>query len=404
MLVPNNIFESVHYEGVRRSLECATTLPFWCYTSSDWFRREMSEIFRPAWHFVGLASALTRRGAFMTVTVLGEPVIVVRTDNGMRAYRNSCRHRGSILVEAKSGVCGGFRCKYHNWVYALDGKLRRAPGTEEWTSFDPNQHALNELPLEDINGLLFVSVAKTRQDSSAGDYFGDFAERIAVPYRVDEMVCVRREEYVLQSNWKLYVEVDMETLHTDHVHSSSIGTQPVESPATKGAWITVYNRNEFTPALFPEERHLGFPKTAGISGPAEHGTHFSVLSPGFFLVTAPDCMWWIQKTPESPVTTRVDVGYCFPRSSIERDDFEEVSSRYIERLNQVIREDDWITEYQQKGLEGSEPGCYTPPEKVVHQLDNWILDRVLQESRDAEDAEPVGGQFCYEQALRAMRT
>ncbi|MGX1599060.1 aromatic ring-hydroxylating oxygenase subunit alpha [Dietzia maris] len=353
----------------------------------------MSEIFRPAWHFVGLASSIAQRGAYNAVQVLGQPVIVVRTDDGLRAYRNSCRHRGSILVEAPSGVCGGFRCKYHNWVYTLDGILQRAPGTEESSSFDPHAHKLNELPLESINGLVFVSVDTTRPRQSARDYFGDFAERITVPYRVDEMVCVHREEYVLESNWKLYLEVDMETLHTDYIHSSSIGPQPVSAPATSGEWITVYNESKVTPALFPDERHLGFPKTVGISGTAEHGTHFSVLSPGFFLVTAADCMWWIQKTPESPVKTRVNVGYCFSRSSTERDDFDEVSSRYIQRLNQVIREDDWITEYQQKGLEGSEPGCYTPPEKVVHRLDNWILDRVLRDTQYAENAVPMSGQL-----------
>ncbi|SFP66399.1 aromatic ring-hydroxylating oxygenase subunit alpha [Amycolatopsis rubida] len=390
MLQLPDIFDAQNYARVRSALPEAQTMPHWCYTSPEWHRREIDAIFRPAWHFVGLASMLPSRGSFLTAETLGQPVLLVRSDQGIRAFRNSCRHRGSILLEEAQGTCGGIRCQYHSWVYSLEGKLLRAPGTEESSTFDPERHALTDVRWAELEGLLFVTLDENAPP--VDQYFGDFAERVARPYRIAEMACVHRRSYHLASNWKLYVEVDMETLHTKHIHRGSIGEQPVVSPPTSGEWITVFHESDHTPALAPGERHLGFPATPGISGAANRGTHFSVLAPGFFLVTAPDCMWWIQKYPETPTRTRVDVGYCFPRASLDRPDYAEVSARYIRRWDQVVREDDWITEFQQRGLPGSTPGCYTPEEHVVHRLDNWILDRVLGAAGDrTPSAQGVSG-------------
>jgi Rieske 2Fe-2S family protein len=371
-----DIFAPSLYDGVRQPLPQATTLPSWCFTSQQWYERELETIFHPAWHFAGLAASIPQRGEYLTTTLMGQPILAIRDDAGeIRAFRNSCRHRGTLLLEPSGGTCRAIRCRYHSWTYDLQGQLLRAPGMEHAEDFDPAMHALLPVRCDIIQGLIFVNL--TDDQPGLGEYLGDFEEQVAAPHRVSEMVCVHRREYTLASNWKLYIEVDMETLHTKHIHRGSIGEQPVVAPGTRGQWVSVFNEAEHTPALPPGERHLGFPPVRGLQGQAARGTHFSVLFPGFFLVTAPDCMWWIHKLAEGPERTRVNVGYCFPRETTERDDFEEVAARYYHRWNQVVEEDDWITEFQHKGLPGSPPGCYTPHEAVVHRVDNWVLDKVV---------------------------
>ena len=88
-------------------------------------------------------------------------------------------------------------------------------------------------------------------------------------------------------------------------------------------------------------------------------------------------MWWIHKIPEGPEKTRVKIGYCFPRETTNREDFEEKAELYYKRWDQVINEDNWITEFQQEAIRSSIPGSYSHLESVVHKLDNWIIDRVI---------------------------
>ncbi|GCD32593.1 (2Fe-2S) ferredoxin [Streptomyces chrestomyceticus JCM 4735] len=382
MAAPPDLFSPARYDAVRRNREKAETLPAWCYTDDEWFQRETAKIFRPAWHFVDLDTSLPEPGTFLTTTLLGESVIVIRDrEGGVRGFRNSCRHRGAELLGESQGSCRAIRCPYHSWTYDLDGTLLMAPGTEtEYARSALGNLGLNltPVPCASRHGMIYVNVSP-KPPVPLDVYLGDYPERVAAPYQVSRMVCVRRLSYDLATNWKLYCEVEMETLHTKHIHRRSIGEQPVTAATTQGEWIAVVNTDQPTPALYPGSRSKGFPRTPGIYGPAEEGTYFSTVLPGSFIVTAPDCMWWIRKIPTAPGRLHTEVGYCFPRETVARPDFAELAEAYNARWDQVMDEDNQIVEVQYRGLRSSVPGCYTAEEPVVHRFDNWVLDRVLDE-------------------------
>ncbi|WP_225884444.1 SRPBCC family protein [Halomonas elongata] len=113
-------------------------------------------------------------------------------------------------------------------------------------------------------------------------------------------------------------------------------------------------------------------------GEAKECTHFCVILPGFFIVTAPEVMWWIQKTPVSATRTRVNVGYAFHDETVARRDFKEVASHYFERLDQVVLEDDQICEYQLEGLRNRVQGHYTPVEPVASYFADLIEAKLLE--------------------------
>lgn len=389
------MFDPEKYSGVYKAIGEATTLPAWCYTSLEWFNREVETVFEGAWHFVCLESSLTT-GQFVTRELLSNNILVVKNTNGkIKAFFNSCRHRGAPITDEKTGKVKALICPYHKWAYDLDGRLLKANGLSHAERQNtPCNLDLLEISVEVACGLVFVNFSS--RHVSLREYLGDYIETVAMPHRIDRMRCVHQQEYTLNSNWKLYVEVDMETLHTPCIHSDSIGKQPVEILKATGEWLGVFNRSPNTPALKPALRTHGFSHAQGIYGEGRNGTHFCVILPGFFIVTAQDCMWWIQKTPVSENKVRVNVGYCFPEETLEREDFESVYKLYKERWDQVVEEDDWITEYQQKGLNDQVSGIYTDQERVVQMLDQRILNKVLGYRSDIVLEEQAGAAMDLE--------
>ena len=94
-----SIFDPRHYASVRKPLPQAETLPPWCYTSDEFFRREVETIFMKEWNFLGRAERIPKPGDYFTVTFTGVPVIVTRGNDGeVRAFANTCRHRGAAML------------------------------------------------------------------------------------------------------------------------------------------------------------------------------------------------------------------------------------------------------------------------------------------------------------------
>src|SRR5262245_44801147 len=102
---PDNPLDPRHYDGVRRPFETAETLPAWCYTSPAFYRRETERIFMKYWNCIGHESLVPAPGSYLALEYLNVPLIVIRgKDNTIRAFANTCAHRGSRIVEG-SGSC-----------------------------------------------------------------------------------------------------------------------------------------------------------------------------------------------------------------------------------------------------------------------------------------------------------
>src|SRR5579872_4273706 len=100
-----DIFDPRHYAAVRHPLLDAETLPPWCYTSEAFYRREVERIFHKVWNFIGAADQIAEPGDYVALDFAGIPAVVLRDRDGEpRAFANSCRHRGSALLEGR-GNC-----------------------------------------------------------------------------------------------------------------------------------------------------------------------------------------------------------------------------------------------------------------------------------------------------------
>jgi phenylpropionate dioxygenase-like ring-hydroxylating dioxygenase large terminal subunit len=370
-----NILEPGLYAKTRLPLAQAETLPAWCYTSQEFYDEEVRNIFRKTWNFVGRVDEIPTGGDYFTTDLYGDSIILVRDrTNTVRAFANTCRHRGTRLVEGK-GKCRTFTCPYHSWAYALSGELIGAPGMEGVAGFDLANFPLIPVRLETWGGFMFVNL-----DSSARpllDYLGNAPETFA-SYNFDDMVVVRKVEFDLACNWKVYIENAMEDYHTATVHRVSIGTQVCSRAESTENWDAIHMPQETSVAVLPGET-TSFPHIPSLKGKAAEGTYVAVVYPNWFFATTQDCMWWLHVQPRGPGRSIVTQGAVFPRATTERSDFKEIVQKYYKRWDKSLPEDNEISVLQQAGLKSafSQPGRFSLQEPVVHSIAQWVLDRVV---------------------------
>ena len=104
------------------------SLPAWTYHDADFMALEKAHVFMPAWHLVCHVADIPKPGDYQTFAMMGERALVVRGRDGqVRAFHNSCRHRGSRICSKTSGQAVKLVCPYHQWTYDLKGRLQGVP-------------------------------------------------------------------------------------------------------------------------------------------------------------------------------------------------------------------------------------------------------------------------------------
>lgn len=108
------------------------------FSNEELYRLELKRIFARCWLYLAHESQIPKPGDFVTVNMGTEPVIVVRSHDGtVRAFVNSCRHRGNKVCRLDSGNTRAFVCAYHGWSYDTRGRLLAVPGAKEYYGEKP---------------------------------------------------------------------------------------------------------------------------------------------------------------------------------------------------------------------------------------------------------------------------
>jgi glycine betaine catabolism A len=158
--------------------------------SPEFYELEREAIFKRAWLNVGRVEQLRRNGSYFTkeLAVAKTSVIIVRGMDGViRAFHNTCRHRGNKLVwnddprEETSGNCRQFACKYHGWKYDLDGKCSYVHQQGEFFGIDKTQYGLVSVHCEVWQGFIFVNLAKEPSQTLI-EFLGPMITAIEYPF------------------------------------------------------------------------------------------------------------------------------------------------------------------------------------------------------------------------------
>jgi choline monooxygenase len=211
---------------VNEQIECAHTLASRFYTDPAILDVERAKIFRRTWQLVGtldhacgdvngVKRTIADPESFFTVDVAGEPVVVTRDKQGtLRAFSNVCRHRAGPIASG-SGCRNVLRCGYHGWTYTLDGRLIGTPDVEGVEFFDRSTMGMVPLRLETWEQFIFVNFDADAPALAAN--LGDIPLQ-ARGFQFEGLHFAERRDYVLDCNWKVYVDNYLEGYHIPIAH------------------------------------------------------------------------------------------------------------------------------------------------------------------------------------------
>ncbi len=210
----------------RRNPRGALEREFYC--SPQDYQIDLEEIWYKDWLFVGHDCELAAPGAFLTVQVGEYPVVVLRDrDGGLRAYHNSCRHRGSRICTSAHGAAARLVCPYHQWTYALDGRLIAA--RDMGGDFDKTQHSLKPVHCASVGGYVWICLATVAPDFEP---VRRHLEPYFLPHQLQHAKVAFESTIVENANWKLVWENNRECYHCAGNHPELTRTFPEEPVIT----------------------------------------------------------------------------------------------------------------------------------------------------------------------------
>lgn len=199
-------------------------LPAEFYTSKEFFDFDMQHVFKKTWIYVGTVADVKKRGDFRVVQVDNNSIIIIRDDKGeVRAFYNTCRHRGSQICVTEKGNVPKLVCSYHQWVYALDGNLIYAGRMGE--TFSCKGNGLKPVAIESVAGLLFINLAEEPSYADIEKMKADLAPYVSF-YQLDKLKIVKEIDIVEKANWKLVVENNRECYHCNANHPELLKSWP----------------------------------------------------------------------------------------------------------------------------------------------------------------------------------
>ena len=221
------------------------------YTDQAIFDREIESIFEKIWVYCGHESQIKNTGDYYTLQIGRQPMVMVRTDNGTIAVLyNRCPHRGVQLCASTSGNAGtSLVCSYHAWSFHLNGRIKGIPLKRgyEGTRMGPDNPDCSMKPaprVDNYRGFVFASLANDGPSllqflGEAKIAFDDMCDRS--PVGEVEVVPIRHR--VMQhSNWKFFMENQLDALHPSVTHQSTgVAAASVERAITaKGQTPPLY--------------------------------------------------------------------------------------------------------------------------------------------------------------------
>jgi len=185
------------------------------YSDPSFLKMENCAIFENHWQLVGHVSQLQNIGDQIIAQVGNTPIVVVRNSKAeLKALHNVCRHRAGPLAtnNCNSNV---LRCKYHGWTYDLNGILKSAPEMRSTKHFQIEGIHLPRAYLATWQDFVFVAINKPK--APLENYFAGIAKQI-LPIDLKLMTFSHRDEYIVECNWKVYMDNYLEGYHLPHVH------------------------------------------------------------------------------------------------------------------------------------------------------------------------------------------
>jgi Rieske 2Fe-2S family protein len=378
-------FEPVDLEPALRPFGQSRMLPRDAYVSPRVFAFEQERFFAGSWTCVGREGDLEGTGAQRAARIGGAGVLLARgTDGRVRAFANTCRHRGhELLGVGEQTTRRTVLCPYHAWTYDLDGSLRVAPGFREHGEFRPTEHGLVELPLESWHGFLFVNGSGDAPPFA--DHVGALDDLVA-PYRPERLVPLVSHAYELAANWKVVLENYHECYHCPLIHPELCQVSPPASGDNfelDGAWVGGTMDLKDHAATMSLDGHSDGVPIPGLDGERLRTVAYLGLFPNLLLSLHPDYVMTHLVEPLAADRCRIVCTWYFPPEAADQPGFDPTYA--VEFWDRTNRQDWAACESVQRGMASPhfQPGPLAPAEDAVYHVVTMIARAYLGERPSA---------------------
>ena len=348
------------------NVAAATTIPARWYTDPAFLDLERQRVFWATWQPVGHAADVAAVGQYFSCEIAGEPIVVVRgKDHVVRAFANVCRHRAAALV-SEPGCASVLKCPYHGWTYQLDGRLLGAPEIEGIENWNRQDVCLPQYKVELWGPFIFVNV-----DGNAppfADVMGTIPQETAgIGCPIDRLKFSQRRDYLIDCNWKVYVDNYLEGYHLPTAHPGLF--RELDYAAYRVDTFRWYS-SQYAPIRAPK---AGERRQYDESDAGNRALYFWIF-PNFMLNIYPDNLSSNIILPVGPnKTLTIFEWFGYGESA-------EVKDSTIDFSDEIQQEDILICEAVQKGLASRtyETGRFAPKrENGVHHF-HLLLDEAFR--------------------------
>jgi phenylpropionate dioxygenase-like ring-hydroxylating dioxygenase large terminal subunit len=184
------------------------------YVSREWHEREVEHLWSKVWQFACREEQLPHVGSYVIYDIVDRSYIIVRTEEGLRAYFNACLHRGRQLKD-HDGRCDEFRCPFHGFTWALDGELTRIPAGWDFPHVEATAWQLPQAQVDTWAGFVFIN-----PDPNAVpllDFLGELPSHFERWDLANRYIGVHVAK-VVRANWKIVQEAFCESYHVNATH------------------------------------------------------------------------------------------------------------------------------------------------------------------------------------------
>jgi Rieske 2Fe-2S family protein len=380
-----NASEHDPYNGLTR---VESTLPSSAYWDAAAYQRDLDAIWYRSWLLVCREADLAQPLSFRTFRVGTQEIIVLRDETGeLRAFHNTCRHRGSQLCQESEGRLKArlITCPYHAWSYSLRGDLVRVPSKSLPNGFDKADHPLYRVALSVWRGFVFVNLAEDAAGSAQSSF--DPASGDLGNWPLEQLVSGQVLRKVMNCNWKIFWENFNECLHCPGVHKDLSRLVPIYGRGLMSRhddpdWTRHADNDapEFSGGLrkgaetWSSDGQAHGPVFAGLT-PAERaaGQTYATNLPSMFLVGHVDYVRSVRLVPLGPEQTELVAEWLFAPEALASADIDNI----VAFGRQVLEEDAAICEVNQKGLRSMRhaAGVLMPEEYELHRFHKWVRER-----------------------------
>ncbi|HVZ45420.1 MAG TPA: aromatic ring-hydroxylating dioxygenase subunit alpha [Ramlibacter sp.] len=367
----------IQFEKTRRPLPEASHAPGFIYHSEEVLAEEKRKIFLKEWLCVARSEEVGEPGSYMTLGILGEPIVITRDAQGrINCFANMCLHRG-VEVAYGCGHAEEFSCPYHAWRYDLSGRLVSASYMRESCGFDPKAVRLKPIAVGEWTGWVFINLAddpKPLQDHL------EFFSRDLGFLKMEDCRIGSKLVIDLKANWKFVVENLMDIYHARTLHINTFGKfrsspekHPTE-PRPNGGTFMIYEAAPMT----PDGKTL-FGRMPAIADRGDSFACSSHLFPNMQVIARSDNIHPLVMWPVTANTSRTIVYNLFPKEFLEQPGAHERVKVYDDYIHVVLEEDRLMMDSLQRAVQSKnyEPGRMSTLEVGIYTVVNDYLDRMF---------------------------